>query len=429
MSGGLSILLLVTCATLSVGSLALGQEPATQPSNAPSTQPVEPYRLIPTAPDSVDEDLVDAAARPAGLLKYGPVSLVDPLWKDFNRFIEPRGLKVGLAYTAVYQVASGGPGDRDAAGGDADLFGDWRLLGPKGDPNAGYLYFAAEYRHDIITPIAPAALDTEIGSLWGTTNGFGEQTLALKEMYWQQHIEKDRLIARVGKIDAENYYNSNYWQSDSKYFMNQAFSSFPVRAFPSKGLGLIATAKLSDDYYVSTGFQDAQGKKTEAGFDTFFEDFNLFSAFELGFTPTLEGYGRGNYRFTAWYRDHGDTTGTPHDAGVDLSFDQHVGEHWVPFLRYGIGQGNINGIDQMVSGGVGWEGRLVTQSDVAGLAGSWGQPSDGDLDDQFALELFYRMQVSPDNQLTVGYQVICNPVFEPGDDVVGVFELRWRISM
>jgi hypothetical protein len=71
----------------------------------------------------------------------------------------------------------------------------------------------------------------------------------------------------------------------------------------------------------------------------------------------------------------------------------------------------------------------VTQSDVAGLAGSWGQPSDDDLDDQFALELFYRMQVSPDNQLTVGYQVIVNPVFEPGDDVVGVFELRWRISM
>jgi len=290
-------------------------------------------------------------------------------------------------------------------------------------------YFAAEYRHDIITPIAPAALDTEIGSLWGTTNGFGEQPLVLKELYWQQHIEKDRLIARIGKIDPENYYNSNYWQSDSKYFMNQAFSSFPVRAFPGNGLGANLTAKLSDEWYVSSGIQDAQGKKTVAGFDTFFEDFNLFSAFEVGLTPTLEGYGRGNYRFTAWYRDHGDSNGTPHDAGFDLSFDQHVGKHWIPFLRYGIGEGNINGIDQMVSGGVGWEGRLVTQSDVAGLAGSWGQPSDDDLDDQFALELFYRMQVSPDNQLTVGYQVIVNPVFEPGDDVVGVFELRWRISM
>jgi len=420
--------MLTAGALLAIGAIAHGQEAATQPSEA-ALEAAGVFRLMPPAPDSIDRDLEDAAERPAGLLKYGPVSLIDPLWKDFNEVVEPYGLTVGFAYTVVYQAATGGPGDRDAAGGDVDLFGNWRLLGEKGDPNAGHLYFAAENRHDFFTPIPPAALDTEIGSLWGTVNGFGEQHLALKEFYWQQHIQKDRLIARIGKIDAENYYNSNYWQSDSKYFMNQAFSSFPVRAFPSSGLGTNLTAKLSDKWYVSTGFQDAQGKKTEAGFDTFFEDFNLFSAAELGFTPTLEGYGRGTYRFTAWYRDHGDSTGTPHDAGFDLSFDQRMGEHWIPFFRYGYGKGNINGIDQMISTGVGWEGPLITQSDVWGIAASWGHPDEGDLDDQYAAEVFYRLQVSPDNQLTLGYQVIVDPVFDPDRDVVGVFEVRWRISM
>ena len=39
------------------------------------------------------------------------------------------------------------------------------------------------------------------------------------------------------------------------------------------------------------------------------------------------------------------------------------------------------------------------------------------------------MQVSPDNQFTVGYQVIIDPSNDPDSDVVGVFELRWRISM
>lgn len=416
----------VVTLVLSLASYAAA-DPATQPSAEP---PPISLDLTPRlAPDSVDKDLADAAARPAGILRYGPVSLIDPLWKQLNANIKEFGLNVGLAYTAVYQVASGGPGRRDVAGGDIDLFGDWRLLGAPGGENNGHLYFAAEHRHDLGTDIAPNALKGQIGSLWGTVNGFGEQDLCVKELYWQQHIGGDKLLVRVGKLDAENYYNSNYWQSDNKYFMSQPFSSFPVRAFPGQGLGVNITSKLSSDWYISTGFQDAQGKKTEAGFDTFGGDFNLFSALEVGYTPTIDGWGRGNYRFTAWYRDAGESDGKPHDSGFTLSIDQHVAEHLVPFIRAGVGHGNINGIDALISAGVGWEGKLLTDSDVVGLGVAWGQPSDRDLDDQFGLELFYRLQVSPDNQLTVGYQVIVDPSNQPEDDVVGVFEMRWRVSM
>ena len=402
---------------MSTGAIA---QSTTSPSAA-MTLDVTP----PLAPNSVEQDLADAESRPAGIFKYGPVSLIDPLWKEMNKSFDEVGLKVGFAYTIVYQAATGGD---DAAGGDVDLFGDWRLLGAKDSANRGLAVFSAEYRHSVGTDIAPASLDTEIGSLWGTTNGFGEQDLCLKEFYWQQHVNNDNLILRAGKIDAENYYNSNYWQSDSKYFLNQAFSSFPVRAFPSNGLGWNATAKFEKDYYISTGFQDAQGKKTESGFDTFFEDFNLFSALEFGWTPELGIWGRGTYRATAWYRDAGESTGTPHDAGFDISIDQHMGPEWIPFFRAGIGEGNINGIEAMVSGGIGWQGKLITVSDVVGFGGSWGKPSDHDLDDQYALETFYRLQVSGDNQFTVGYQVIINPSLEPDDDIVGVLELRWRIT-
>jgi carbohydrate-selective porin OprB len=363
------------------------------------------------------------------LFKYGPVSLIDPLWKRFNEKTGEFGLKVGLANTIAYQAATGGPGDRQAAGNDFDIFGDWRLLGERDGENNGYLYFAAESRRKVCTDIAPNQLDTEIGSLWGTTNGFGSQDFTLKELYWQQHFGREKAIVRVGKLDAENYYNSNYWQSDSKYFMNQAFSSFPVRSFPGQGLGANVTVKPDERWYVSAGAQDAQGVKTEAGFDTFFGDFNLFYAAEIGLTPTIEGVGLGTYRFTAWYRDAGESNGQPHDSGFNISCDQRVGEHLIPFLRYGWGEGNINGIEQMISAGVGWQGDLVTKSDVIGFGAAWGQPSDNDLDDQYAAEVFYRLQVSPDNQFTVGYQVIIDPASNPDQDVVGVFEMRWRIAM
>jgi porin len=419
----------VILAALVFASVRPGAANAQGPPSGPATVPSALSLYPPSNPESVDKQLIDAAARPAGLLKHGPVSILDPLLKQFNRATEDFGLKVGLAYTVVYQTASEGPGRRDAAGGDIDLFGDWRLLGRPGGENNGYLYFAAENRQQIGTPIAPGALKGEVGSLWGTTNGFGEQVLTMKELFWQQHFGGDRLIVRAGKLDPENYYNSNYWQSDSKYFMNQAFSSFPVRAFPGNGLGVNLTSKFSDQWYVSTGVQDAQGKKTEAGFDTFFEDFNLFGAFEVGFTPVLEDVGRGTYRFTAWYRDAGTRDGRPHDAGFDVSIDQRVGPHLIPFIRAGTGQGNINGIEHMISAGVGWEGSLLTESDVMGFAAAWGRPSNHDLDDQFATEVFYRLQVSPDNQLTVGYQVIFNPSNAPDDHVVGVFEIRWRVAM
>jgi hypothetical protein len=416
--------ILVLGAIFFVGSRALAQE-ASPPPPAPLALETTPA----AAPDSVDEDLTEAQARPAGVFKYGPVSLVDPLWKKFNKAIEPIGLKVGLAYTVAYQAASNGPGQRDAAGGDFDLFGDWRLVGEKDGLNNGYLYFAAEYRHDIATGIAPGALGGQIGSLWGTTNGFSEQPFLEKELYWQQHFGGDQLIVRAGKLDAENYYNSNYWQSDSKYFMNQAFSSFPVRAFPGNGLGANVTAKITQQWYVSTGFQDAEGVKSEAGFDTFFKDFNLFSAVEAGFTPNIEGKGRGTYRLTAWYRDAGDSNGKPHDAGLDFSGEQRISPHLMPFFRAGTGEGNINGIEHMISTGIGWEGAMITKSDVAGVGVAWGRPSDHSLDDQFAAEVFYRLQVSPDNQFTVGYQVIVDPVNDPGSDLVGVFEVRWRVAM
>ena len=89
----------------------------------------------------------------------------------------------------------------------------------------------------------------------------------------------------------------------------------------------------------------------------------------------------------------------------------------------------MNGIENMVSGGtLDGEGKLISKSDVIGAGGAWGEPSNSTLRDQFAAEFFYRLQVSPDNQFTLGYQVIFDPSNQPNDDVVGVFEVRWRIT-
>jgi hypothetical protein len=403
---------------------------ATSTSAQVDTQPSEKREIQPAfaSPESIKAGLIEARANPAGLFPYSPVSLIDPAWRDLNRAAEESGLTLGLAYTAVYQHASNGPGVRDAAGGDVDLFGEWRLLGDKVDPNRGALLFAAEDRHELFTSIPPASLGSEIGSAWKTTDGFNEEVLTFREVYWQQHFGGDRLIARLGKIDAKQYYASNYWASDNKYFMNNAFSGFPLVAYPSKGLGMNLTAKLGDQWYLSAGAQDGQGTATRVGGDTLFGDLNLFSAAEIEFTPAMAGIGKGAYRLMGWYRDAGTADDTPYDKGFAFSCDQHVGDHLVPFFKAGVGKRNVTGIEAMISAGVGWEGKALTPSDIIGVAASWGKPADHDRDAQYAIEAFYRLQVARDIQLTVGYQAVFEPINAPGDDVVGVFEVRWRIA-
>ncbi len=91
------------------------------------------------------------------------------------------GLRLGLAHTMLFQQASGGPGFRNAAGGDLDLLARWELIG-RGTKNVGTLVFAAEHRYQIGSH-PPSTLGPEIGTLLGTTNGFNERTMTVKEAY------------------------------------------------------------------------------------------------------------------------------------------------------------------------------------------------------------------------------------------------------
>jgi len=155
------------------------------------------------SPDSIDEELKEARARPAGVFRYGPVSLIDPYVKWFDRQADEYGLKVGLTYTTVFQGASGGPGERDAMGSNVGLFGNWRLLGSPSGKSNGYLYFFSETRYEIFTGIPPNDLSRQIGSIWGTTNAFDEEPLVMRDLYWQQQFGGDTVVLRAGKIDPQ----------------------------------------------------------------------------------------------------------------------------------------------------------------------------------------------------------------------------------
>jgi hypothetical protein len=389
-------------------------------------EPIQP----PGSPDDINDQISKARPRHAGILPNGPVSLFDPYFDSFNDHMSKNyGVKFGIAYTYAFQRATDSDtNDKSAMGGDLDLFARARFFGAEDAPNRGILGVNGEYRHDFNDPV-PRELSDNYGGLWRSVNGFGRQDMELTQCWWEQHLASDRLVVTVGKVDPDNYYNKNRYQSDSTAFMSQAFSSNPARKHPSNGLGANALVKVAKDWYATAGAHDANGAKDKSGFHTIDEG-DLFGAGEVGWTPVLAGHGKGAYRFTIWTIENATIAGSPDDHGVALSCEQELANKVVPFLRAAWSDGDATGVTQFAAGGVGLEGMLRSKEDLTGIGLSWGNPKSDDLRDQWGAEVFHRFQLAPDVQFTLGYQYIIDPSNAPSSnhDPVGIFEVRVRIE-
>jgi porin len=383
--------------------------------------------------DNVTGTLDEVQAPPrAGLFKHGPVSDLQAVWVPLRRRIRERtGLELGLAYTTLAQIATRGPGLRNAWSGDVDLFGKWNLIN-QDQPGTGSAGFLFEQRHRL-GQVTPDQLNDAVGSLWRTTKGFNTQDGAIVQLWWEQFLFDDHLRITAGKIDPANFYNGNRFQSQNTFFVNRAFSENPARGFPNNGIGVNFRLAGPSETYLSFGLHDVNGSKTSSGFGDLDKD-ALFYAFEIGLTPEVEGLGPGRFRATAWYRSGGnepDESGDSRDdesgAGFAFSAEQDLGNGVIPFLRYGYQDRNVRATRQILSGGLGIQGPLGRVDNILGIGVAWGEPSDRSLRDQYVTEIFYRLQVTPNIQVTPGYQVIFDPSQNPDQDVVGVFQLRVRV--
>ena len=368
----------------------------------------------------------------AGLLKWGPISIVEPLAKDLEKWTSDE-LRLDLGFRMVYgfQQASGGPGERTAASQDYRIYGTWHAINweeaEKG--SAGNLYFRLEYRAEMFTPITPSQLANEIGTLFTTTYGFDEHHPALVQLYWEQFMADGDVRLRVGKIDPDDYYNLGRWADDYRYFMNTLFSAFPGANHPSGGLGVNAQWYINPEWTVTAGFSDVQGRKTESGFTTFFEDFDLISAADITWSPTIDGLGKGNYRIGVEHRDASERRGTPEDIGFYINIDQEIAKDLAPFLRFWHGDGDATGVETVIAGGIAVE-NWINEGDAFGVGFGCDFPKDDSLarDVEYGAEIFYRLQLTRAMQWTLGYQGIFDPVLDPEHSEVGVFETRLLIE-
>lgn len=410
-------------------ALASGAPPAAPPPGESAAPPrsLEPGFSEGQPPTDVVQELSEISTRRRGSLAVPEAERpLDYLSGRAAELEEATGLRLGFAYTMLFQQASGGPGDRSAASGDVDLLAKWTLVG-RGTKDFGQLVFAGEYRHQIGSQ-PPSALGGEIGTLIPTTNGFSERPMVVKEAYWIQRLFDDRLRVGLGRADSENLFGGHQMQSANTFFLNKAFSSNPTVSYPGSGTTAGASFRPVEHFFIAAGAANAYGRTTTMEIDELLEEWKLFTFGEVGFTPEVDGLGKGRYRVALWHIDEREKTGGPEDEGISLIIDQELGRSVQSFARYGYADGRATGVRTVVEAGLGLKGLLGSEDNLTGVAAAWAEPYSDEARDEKIVEVFHRWQVTAQSQFTIGVEVIMDPGRAPDDDVLGVFSARLRLT-
>jgi porin len=130
---------------------------------------------------------------------------------------------------------------------------------------------------------------------------------------------------------------------------------------------------------------------------------------------------------TAWHADERDNAGVEESWGVTASANWTSDDQaWMPFARAGWSDGSaplMNGTATL-----GLLHYISDRSDVLGLAGNWGKPSDDTLRDQYTGELFHRIQLAQNLAITPSVQLVVDPALNPDQNEVWIGSVRARVT-
>ena len=358
-------------------------------------------------------------------------------WYDFkDNMAQNYGFRFGASYSHLYQKASDtlpGANEDDASGFEVNVHGTWTFLGRQTDSptTAGFEFL---YIDEMGTDLPPAALFTQTGSAYPTAAAFGEVDPSVSAL-WVQQIFERRFGFRIGKIfpiTAYDFFPLKNFRLDFVDANSVANLAMPL---PDRGLGTFVMFRPQPKAYLRVGVHDANADVEESGFDTLFDEGELFKILEVGFDPGLAegqpgGPPPGDIHASFWHQDERDDDNVDDGWGFVLSGSQRFGD-FLPFLRYGYADSDTGGptvLEHMVNGGVAMDGIFGQSNDRIGIGLTWAEPATGGLDDQWAADAFYRIQVTPEFTIGPTLQAVIDPVRNDDEDVIFVGGIRGRIA-
>ncbi len=428
---GVGISCLLACGLASVAVADPDDEAA--PADAPVTEEVDELAL--NNPHSLVEQYRKDRERKDYLFQIPGVDKVLKPWSDLRIHLDERyGFKPNISFTHLYQGASHTVGPEDHASGfELVIDGTWTFLGRETDSPtmAGFEFL---WRDRLGTDIPPVALFSQVGSLYPTSVAFGEVDPSVGQLWIQQKFG-NQFGFRVGKffpLAAYDFFPLKNFRTDFVDGIHAANLAIPL---PDRGLGGFIMYRPQPNIYLRLGVHDANADVEECGFDSLFDEGELFTIFEVGFDPGFmerqpERPPFGDVHLSLWHQDEREDANVDDGWGVVVSGSQRFGR-FLPFLRYGYSDSGRRGpsaLEHMVNGGVAIDDIFGQSNDRVGIGLTWARPADEALDDQVAMDMFYRVQVTPEIAVSPTLQVIFDPVRNPDEDEIFVWGIRTRFA-
>lgn len=349
-----------------------------------------------------------------------------------DRLREDYGLAYTIEYAPQFQWDFRLNGV-DTANDETNLIFQWAVVDPANNKSGNLLGWyqisrtlgsrnTSEFMADVGVITPPNGGDTAPGDsrdLW--------QMLA-----WEQWVLEEKLRLGVGKLTTRTFLNLNrYAVGDREDFMTPQLVNNTVVPFTARnGMGAFAQYQV-DQAYLTGMIREADGTSEGISFSTIDSGRWEYAA-ELGLTPkNFYGLGEGIYRFATYYTDAigKGAFNQPSGWALALSFDQDIGGDYGALFRYSYADEDWRAFKQRVALGMQIKHPLGYQFDRIGVAGWWAEPTASQLDAEYGLEAFWKLQLAPNLEVSPDLQLIFNPQGNTGKDRVIVGGLRLRVLL
>ena len=352
-------------------------------------------------------------------------------WDEWKQSLKDDfGLVLSVDYTTVLLTANETFDDKEGTGGIARLFGTFDLFNVEN----GTLVYKFEHRH-AYGSVSPFDFSLgQIGYVGLQEPPFNDSDFRTQNLYWRQRMNDGRSVLTAGVLDVTDYLDAFALASPWLHFMNFAFStgSATIGLPNDAAVGVAFGTMLTDKFYLIAGITDSNGDPSEPfkGFDNFVSDNEYFTSVEIGYTSSQERIIFDTYHLTFWHKDRQVAANIPSGWGVNFSASRDLNDKMMPFLRGGITEDAGSLLEASISGGVGYQ--TVAFDGLLGAAMNWGRPNEDtfgpDLDDQLALEVFYRASLGERFAVTVDLQYIQDPAINPVESSIWMFNVRGRVA-
>ncbi|MFT5471127.1 MAG: porin [Verrucomicrobiales bacterium] len=381
-------------------------------------------------PDSVGALLLEQEKR-------GSEGIIED-WNGIKTSIkDDTGFAFGIDYTTQIFAATSAPdGAEDFSGGGiARVYGRWEFVNPGETANNGSLNWKVEHRHSY-TDVAPRGHLLNLGYVGAAGATFSDQEFRTTNLYWRQAFG-DQVIGYLGYLYVPTFTDAFELISPWSGFTHLGLASGQgTTAFPSdSAFGAMLGGWLTDNLYVIGSIADRNSDPTDPfrSAETFFDESEYWKSVEIGLSSSQVPWFRDNVHVTFWHVDESTVFGAPEGWGVNFAASKWIDKTWMPFVRaaYAEDAGSPSLLETSVTAGAAFHVR--NDKDLFAVGFNWQSPNEVtfgglDLDNQFAIEMFYRTPVGQNLEVTPSVQLLFDPALNPAEDFLAVFGFRGKLA-